>query len=110
VPYTPDFTALVGTQLSQPVTTAIDGFVRAEAVLSGAFEYDEANTRGQGAYSLVNIRAGARARYLFGEVFLRNAFATRYVPIAIPYQFAPSGFIGEMGRPRTFGVTIGVTF
>jgi hypothetical protein len=47
---------------------------------------------------------------VFGEVFLRNAFQTRYVPIAIPYQFAQSGFIGEMGRPRTFGVSVGVTF
>jgi len=32
------------------------------------------------------------------------------VPIAIPYQFAQSGFIGENGRPRTFGVSVGVTF
>jgi len=31
--------------------------------------------------------------------------------VAIPYQgFAPSGFIGENGRPRTFGVSAGVTF
>ncbi len=79
-------------------------------VLSGAFQYDEANTRGQEAYSLVNVRAGARAKYLFGELWVRNAFQTRYVPIAIPYQFAQSGFIGENGRPRTFGVSIGVTF
>jgi hypothetical protein len=41
---------------------------------------------------------------------VRNATQTRYVPIAIPYQFAQSGFIGENGRPRTFGVSFGVTF
>ena len=41
---------------------------------------------------------------------MRNAFQTSYVPIAIPYQFAQSGFIGENGRPRTFGVSVGVTF
>ena len=92
------------------ITSSINGFVRGEAVLSGAFQYDEANTRGQEAYSLVNIRAGARSKYLFGEVWVRNAFDTRYVPIAIPYQFAQSGFIGENGRPRTFGVSLGVTF
>ena len=62
------------------------------------------------AYSLLNIRAGARSKYLFGEVWVRNAAQTRYVPIAIPYQFAQSGFIGENGRPRTFGVSFGVTF
>ena len=49
--------------------------------------------------------APARKR-LFAEVWLRNAFDTRYVPIAIPYPgFAPSGFIGENGRPRTFGIS-----
>jgi iron complex outermembrane receptor protein len=59
----------------------------------------------------VNIRAGGRAKRLFAEVWLRNAFDTRYVPIAIPYPgFAPSGFIGENGRPRTFGMTIGTSF
>ena len=79
-------------------------------MFTGAFQYDEANTRGQEACSLVNFRAGARSGYLFGEVFVRNAFQTRYVPIAIPYQFAQSGFIGENGRPRTFGVSVGVTF
>ena len=87
-----------------PITSAISGFARAEVVLTGAFSYDEGNTEGQDAYSLVNLRAGARAKRLFAEVWLRNAFDTRYVPIAIPYPgFAPSGFIGENGRPRTFG-------
>jgi len=110
LPFTPDYTAMLGAQLNRSITSSISGFVRGEAVLSGAFEYDEANTRGQEAYSLVNIRAGARSKYLFGEVFVRNAFQTRYVPIAIPYQFAQSGFIGENGRPRTFGISFGVTF
>jgi iron complex outermembrane receptor protein len=111
LPFTPDYTALVGAQFSRAVTTAVNGYLRTEAVFSGRFEYDEANTEGQDAYSLVNLRAGARARYVFGEVWVRNAFQTRYVPIAIPYPgFAESGFIGESGRPRTFGVSAGVTF
>jgi iron complex outermembrane receptor protein len=110
LPYTPDYTALLGAQLNRSITSAIAGFVRGEAVLSGAFEYDEANSRRQEAYSLVNIRAGARSKYLFGEVWVRNAFETRYVPIAIPYPFAQSGFIGENGRPRTLGLSFGVTF
>jgi iron complex outermembrane receptor protein len=110
LPFTPDYTAMFGGQWTQAITASINGFLRGEAVFSGAFEYDEANTRGQEAYSLVNVRAGARSRYIFGEVFVRNAFQTRYVPVAIPYQFAQSGFIGEMGRPRTFGVSVGVTF
>ena len=111
IPYTPDYTATFGGQLSRAITSAIGGFARAEVVLTGAFSYDEGNTEGQDAYSIVNLRAGARAKRLFAEVWLRNAFDTRYVPIAIPYPgFAPSGFIGENGRPRTFGVTIGTSF
>jgi outer membrane receptor protein involved in Fe transport len=44
------------------------------------------------------------------EAFLRNAFDERYIPVLFPYQFAPSGFIGEVGAPRTFGVNLGARF
>jgi hypothetical protein len=79
--------------------------------LYGAFKYDDLNTEGQEAYALTNFRGGARGRYLFVEGWIRNAFDTRYIPVAFAYgPLAPSGFIGEMGRPRTFGVSIGTTF
>lgn len=111
LPYTPTYTALVGTQLSRALNSTITLYGRAEAVFSGPFEYDEANTARQEAYHLANFRAGGRGKWLFAEAWIRNAFDTIYVPIAIPYQgFAPSGFIGENGRPRTFGVSAGVTF
>ena len=76
MPFTPDYTALFGAQLNRSITSSINAFVRGEAVLSGEFQYDEANTRGQEAYSLVNVRAGARSKYLFGELWVRNAFQT----------------------------------
>ena len=111
VPYTPDYTATIGGQMTRAITSVINGFARAEVVFTGSFQYDENNTRSQDAYSLVNLRAGARHKRLSAELWLRNAFDTRYVPIAIPYPgFAPSGFIGENGRPRTFGVSIGTSF
>jgi iron complex outermembrane recepter protein len=111
VPYTPEFTATLGGQVTRPINSSLNGFGRVEIVLTGKFEYDENNAQGQDAFSLVNFRAGARHRRLFGELWVRNAFDTRYVPIAIPYPgFAPSGFIGENGRPRTFGISIGVSF
>jgi len=111
LPYTPAYTMLVGTQLSRALNPAVTLYGRGEAVFYGPFEYDEANSARQEAYSLVNIRAGARGKWLFAEAWIRNAFDTMYVPIAIPYQgFAPSGFIGENGRPRTFGISAGVTF
>jgi len=111
LPYTPDYTAVFGAQLSRALTSAVTIYGRGEAVRYGAFEYDEANTARQDAYGLMNFRAGARGKWLFGEAWIRNAFDTMYVPVAIPYPgFAPSGFIGENGRPRTFGVSAGVTF
>jgi iron complex outermembrane recepter protein len=111
IPNTPEYSATLGAQISRPVTSAVSVYGRGEAVFYGAFEYDDMNLARQDAYSLANFRAGARGRYLFAEAWIRNAFDTQYIPIAFAYgQLAPSGFIGEMGRPRTFGVSAGVTF
>jgi iron complex outermembrane receptor protein len=111
IPYTPEYTALVGAQVNRAVNSRVSLYGRGELALSGAYEYDEANTARQDAYGLLNLRGGARGKYLFAEAWVRNALDKWYVPIAIPYPgFAPSGFIGENGRPRTFGVSAGVTF
>jgi iron complex outermembrane recepter protein len=111
LPYTPDYTATFGGQLTRAITSAISGYGRAEIVLTGSFEYDENNTQSQERYSIVNLRAGGRLKRFFAEAWVRNALDTSYVPIAIPYPgFAPSGFIGENGRPRTLGVSLGATF
>jgi iron complex outermembrane receptor protein len=110
VPYTPGYTAMFGGQYTRAITSTITGFGRAEIALNGEFYYDEGNRQSQEAYSIVNFRGGARFNRFFGELWLRNAFDSRYIPIAIPYDFAPSGFIGENGRPRTFGITFGATF
>ena len=112
IPNTPDDTASFGAQISRDLNRRIKCYGRGEAVFYGAFKYDDANTAGQSAYSLVNFRAGARAKLVFVEGWIRNAFDTQYIPVAFAYDphLAPSGFIGEMGRPRTFGVTAGVSF
>ena len=75
----------------------------------GQFQYDDANTAAQEAYSLGQFRAGLRCKGLDLQAWIRNAFDTRYVPVAFAYaNFAPSGFVGEPGAPRTFGVTVTV--
>jgi iron complex outermembrane receptor protein len=108
---TPDYTANFGGQYSMSVTTATSLFARAEVVVRGSYEYDDANTRGQDAYSIANFRSGVRGKRLFAEAWIRNAFDMRYVPLAFAYPgLAPSGFIGEIGAPRTFGIRAGVTF
>jgi iron complex outermembrane recepter protein len=111
IPNTPAYTATLGAQFSRPVRPGVSAYGRAETVFYGAFAYDEANLAEQDAYAIANFRAGARGRLLFAEAWIRNAFDTHYVPVAFAYGgLAPSGFIGESGRPRTFGVTVGVTF
>jgi iron complex outermembrane receptor protein len=111
LPFTPDYTALLGAQVTRAINASITAYGRGELVMSGAFEYDDANTARQDAYGLLNFRAGGRGKRLFAEAWIRNALDQQYIPVALPYPgFAPSGFLGENGRPRTFGISAGVTF
>ena len=108
---TPQYTANVGGNYTLALNTSTSAYVRAELVFRGDYYYDDANTAGQDAYSLTNFRFGARGRRVFGELWIRNAFDTTYIPTAFAYPgLAPSGFLGEMGAPRTLGVRAGVSF
>jgi iron complex outermembrane receptor protein len=110
IPNTPDYTASAGVQYSRAFGRATV-LGRADAVFYGAFQYNDQNSFGQDAYSLVNLRVGVSAGFLIGELVVRNAFDTRYIPLAFPYPgFAPSGFMGEMGAPRTVSVSVGARF
>jgi iron complex outermembrane receptor protein len=111
VPNAPSYTADFGAQYTHPLVGALSLVARAEAICYGDFHYDDLNTEGQDAYTLTNLRAGVRAKNAFFDVWVRNAFDTRYVPVAFPYPgLAPSGFVGESGAPRTYGIRAGVTF
>jgi iron complex outermembrane receptor protein len=111
VPFTPDYTASAGMQYALGVGGGLTAYARAEVVLSGRFFYDDQNTAGQSAYTLANFRAGVRGKHWFAEGWVKNAFDTKYVPVALAYPgLAPSGFIGESGAPVTFGVTAGARF
>jgi iron complex outermembrane receptor protein len=110
VPNTPDYTATFGTQVSHQWRPDATIYGRAEVALYGGFHYDSLNLAQQERYSLTNLRAGVRGRGLFAEAWVRNAFDTHYVPVAFAFDFAPSGYLGESGAPRTFGVSAGVSF
>jgi iron complex outermembrane receptor protein len=111
IPNTPDYTAGFGVQYSRRIGTEINAYGRADVAVLGAFYYDDTNTQQQDAYALANFRAGVRRRMFFAEGWIRNAFDTTYIPVAFAYgQLAPSGFIGENGAPRTFGLSAGFTF
>ena len=99
-----------GVQYSRPVWRAVALMLRGEVVRYGEYQYNDANTMGQSAYSLANFRGGLRGKRLFGEAWVRNAFDTEYIPVAFEFPGAPSGFIGENGAPRTFGMRVGVMF
>ena len=107
----PSHTADAGIQYSRQLWSAGSLTLRGEVVRYGEIQYDDANTLAQPAYSLANFRAGLRGKRLFGEAWVRNAFDTHYIPLAFPQPgLAPSGFLGENGAPRTFGLRAGVTF
>ncbi len=79
----------------------------------GRFFYDATNAANQGRFVLADFRLGlGGARPLpFAwrvDAWLRNAFGEDYVPLAFPFPLAASGYVGEMGAPRTFGVTLSV--
>jgi iron complex outermembrane recepter protein len=110
LPNAPAYTAWFGAQVSRKMG-ASSCFARADVGVTGAYHYDEANTASQGAFTLVNLRAGLRGRWLIAEAWLKNALDTRYVPVAFAYPgLAPSGFLGEPGQPRTYGVSLGIGF
>jgi len=111
LPSAPDHTFTVGAQLSKDLNKSLALYGRGEVWVNGGFEYNDANTARQEAFSLTNFRVGLRGRYAFVEGWIKNAFDTRYIPIAFAFgSFAPSGFLSEMGPPRRVGVTMGVTF
>ena len=108
---TPSYTASAGIQFTHTVRRASQLYGRLDVVRSGGFEYDDANTQGQDAYTLMHIRGGVHWKIVFVDAWMRNALGTRYVPVAFAYPgFAPSRFIGEPGQPRTFGLTVGARF
>ena len=110
IPNTPAYTALVGAQLSRSIRGhRIWG--RIDVNVTGGFFYDDVNSQKQDAYTLTNIRVGFTKSWLNVEGWVRNAFDERYVPLAFAFPgFGGSGFLAEPGRPRTWGVSIGVRY
>jgi iron complex outermembrane receptor protein len=112
LPYTPTYTANLGTQLSWSPIAPVTLYARAEVTIYGDFKYDASNAEGQDTYALADFRAGMKGSHWFVEGWARNAFDSHYVPIAIPYGQlgAPSGYVGESGAPVTFGLRAGMVF
>ncbi len=112
LPYTPTFNANMGTQISWAPARDARLYLRLQVTMYGDLRYDASNAVGQAGYSLTSFRGGVRGKHWFAEGWVDNAWDTHYVPIAIPYAQlgAPSGYIGESGAPRTYGVRAGINF
>jgi len=111
LPLAPGYTASLGAKLSAGLGRSQSVYGRADVVFYGAYHYDDLNRAGQDAYSVVNLRGGFRAGKFGVEAWVRNAFDTRYVPLAFAYGgLTPSGFIAEPGAPRVVGITARVGF
>jgi len=110
LPYVPEFTVNAGTQYRWDICKVGTIYARAEADVTGNFQYDAGNQFGQSSYNLAHFRLGWRAKNWFAESWIKNAFDTHYVPVAFYYGTTPSLYVGESGAPVTFGLRAGLNF
>jgi iron complex outermembrane recepter protein len=112
LPYTPAFTANMGTQISWAPRRSASLYLRIQVSRVGEFQYDATNAASQPDYQLANFRGGLRIKHWFAEGWVDNAFDAHYAPIAIPYAQCgmPSGYVGESGAPMTYGFRAGLGF
>ena len=62
-------------------------------------------------YNLTNLRAGLNYQNWRADLFVQNAFDEEYVAIAFQANPGdPTQFVGQNGAPRTFGLSVRVTF
>jgi len=110
LPFAPDWTANVGSQLTMDLCKDVQLFARAEYFYVGTFYYDAGN-RGAENYDLANFRVGCGGKNWRVDAWLNNAFDQNYVPIAFqPNPGDPTQFVGESSAPRTYGFTVRLTF
>lgn len=106
--YTPEYTAAGGMQYALELISGAAFYARAEMVAYSSYYYNAVNTESQDAYSLVNIRAGVHGERWKTEGWVKNAFDTDYIPIALEY--GAGRLVGESGVPRTFGMRVWMDF
>jgi len=110
LPFAPDTTFSVGAQLSGDLFDGVRYTLRGEYAAAGSWYYDPGNRESE-SYSLANFRVGLGGPRWRVQVWVRNAFAGEYVPVAFqPSPADPSVFVGESGPPRTYGATVSLTF
>ena len=107
IPYSPDYTLNLGTQVSFEIGGGAEIYGRLEFQFLGDYEFDPSNRAGQDEIVLANFRLGVRRGAYYVEGFVNNAFDQDYIGVAFP---TPAGFLGENAAPATFGLRVGATF
>lgn len=110
LPFAPRTSWHAGIEVAQPLSGSFRGTMRVEAVGTGSYYYDAANLASQSDYTLANARIGVSSGAWRVEGWINNFLDQDYVPIALPYPLAQSGYIGENGAPRTIGVSVSRSF
>ncbi|MEI6970829.1 MAG: TonB-dependent receptor [bacterium] len=106
LPFAPRTCWNAGLEYSRPLSGSIRASFRLEAVGTGRYYYDASNSASQGDLALANARMGLSSGAWRIECWVDNLTDRDYVPVALPYPLAQSGYIGEAGAPRTFGASI----
>jgi len=110
LPFAPETTWNAGAQYTHRVANGITGYVRGEVIGTGKYFYDASNAAAQDTFVLTNFRLGVRGDHWHLDGWIRNAFNEQYIPLAFPFPGSASGYVGESGDPRTYGVTFGLEF
>lgn len=110
LPFAPDWTVGAGAQYRHQMGERYAAFARVDYFHVGQFYYDAANLGGE-QYDLANVRVGVDYDSWRVDLFVNNAFDQDYVSLAFQANPAdPTQFVGQNGAPRTFGLSVRVTF
>lgn len=110
LPFAPDWTVGLGAQYNYELPGDYAAFARLDYFHIGQFYYDAGNLGGE-QYDLTNLRVGLNYQNWRADLFVQNAFDEEYVAIAFQANpFNSTDFVGQNGAPRTFGMSVRVTF
>jgi iron complex outermembrane receptor protein len=101
--FTPELTSMLAAQYSYPLGR-LELVARGEWRYLGDTWFDLANTIKQPGYSLFNMSAGVKMKNISVLFWERNLTNKRYISYA--YDFGAA----HLGDPRTYGVTVGLSF
>jgi iron complex outermembrane receptor protein len=110
LPFAPEWTFGAGAQYRQRIDDDLAAFARIDYFHVGEFYYDAGNL-GRERYNLTNLRIGVDYENWRVDLFMHNAFDEEYVSLAFQANPAdPTQFVGQNGAPRTYGLSVRVTF